>query len=111
MGYTLYYFNLYVRAEPSRMLLSKAGVNFEDRRIEFAEWPELKPTMPNAQVPALKLEDGTLMGESLCILRFLAQSHGFYPNDPKEAAVVDEALEAYQDLIGKMYKPFFASED
>lgn len=111
MGYTFYYFNLYVRGEPVRMLLSKGGVAFEDKRIDFGEWPALKAGMPNGQVPALKLDDGTIMGESLCIIRYLAQTHGFYPNDPREAAIVEEGMEAYQDLIGKIYKPFFASSE
>ena len=56
--YTLHYFNLYVRGEPTRMLLSHAGVPFEDKRYEFSEWPAAKPTMPNQQVPCLELPDG-----------------------------------------------------
>jgi len=45
--YILRYFNVMVRAEPIRMLLSHAGVKFEDRRITKEEWPSIKPSMPN----------------------------------------------------------------
>lgn len=34
----LYYFDLYGRAEPLRMMLSKAKVPFEDVRIPMADW-------------------------------------------------------------------------
>lgn len=44
--YKFYYFALYVRGEPIRMLLEHAGVKFEDNYVTFDEWPKLKPTMP-----------------------------------------------------------------
>ena len=59
----LYYFNLYARAEPIRMLLFKAGVQYEDVRVGFPEWDEFKAhhNPPNGQLPMLVLEDGTKM--------------------------------------------------
>ena len=42
----LTYFNLYARAEPLRMMLCDAKIDFEDERLEFSEWPEIKPTTP-----------------------------------------------------------------
>ena len=45
--YKLYYFDLYLRAEPIRMLLSHADVNYEDITFNFDEWPKYKPDMPN----------------------------------------------------------------
>ena len=46
MGIKLNYFGLYARAEPIRMLLNKANVDFVDNRVTFEQWPALKPTMP-----------------------------------------------------------------
>ena len=109
MGYKFYYFDLYVRGEPIRMLLDQAGVEWEDKRVGFPEWPNLKPTMPNGQVPALEMEDGTKLGESMAILRLLAMKHGFYPEDPMEAFRCDEMMDAYNDVIGKIYTPHFAN--
>ena len=77
--YTLHYFGLYARAEPIRMLLNKAGVNFVDRRVTFEEWGEIKPTMPGGVLPVLEFKDSTMMGESLDIFRYVAEQHGFIP--------------------------------
>uniref|UniRef100_A0A0L8HMB1 GST N-terminal domain-containing protein n=1 Tax=Octopus bimaculoides TaxID=37653 RepID=A0A0L8HMB1_OCTBM len=41
-SYTLYYFNGRGRAEVLRMLFSAAGVQFQDKRIEFSEWSHYK---------------------------------------------------------------------
>ena len=38
----LTYFNLRGRAEPSRLILAQAGVQYEDHRIQREEWPALK---------------------------------------------------------------------
>ena len=44
--YTIYYFPIYVRADPCKMLMAHAGVKFEDKVVSFKEWGALKPTMP-----------------------------------------------------------------
>jgi len=46
-----------VRGEPIRMLLSHAKVKYEDKKISMEEWPSLKKSMPNSQMPALELYD------------------------------------------------------
>ena len=43
----LTYFDLPGRGELSRMLLAYGGQPWEDNRISFAEWPELKPSKYN----------------------------------------------------------------
>ena len=40
----LTYFNGIGRGELSRLILAYAGVAYEDDRITFAQWPELKPS-------------------------------------------------------------------
>jgi hypothetical protein len=42
----LTYFGVYGRAEPIRILLAHAKVDYEDKRITFEEWGALKATMP-----------------------------------------------------------------
>ena len=46
---TLHYFDVYSRGEQIRLLLSHANVNYTDRRIQIADWPNIKPTMPGNQ--------------------------------------------------------------
>ena len=38
----LIYFNGRGRGEPARLILAQAGVEYEDERIEFEDWPALK---------------------------------------------------------------------
>lgn len=42
--YKLTYFNLTGLGEPIRYLLSYGNLQFEDNRIEFADWPKIKPS-------------------------------------------------------------------
>jgi len=57
----VYYFDIYGKAEAIRMLLSKAGVAFEDVRVSGESWAELKGsgTLEYGQVPMVELDDGT----------------------------------------------------
>ena len=43
----LTYFNLRARAEIARLILAQAGEDYEDKRIEFSDWPALKPCKIN----------------------------------------------------------------
>jgi len=56
----LYYFDLYGRGEPIRMLLNHARVDFEDKRLSNAEFAELREngTLPSGQVPLWEDEEG-----------------------------------------------------
>ena len=40
----LTYFNLRGRAEPARLILAYAGVDFDDCRVTSEEWQKLKPS-------------------------------------------------------------------
>lgn len=43
--YKLIYFNVTGLGESIRFLLSQSGIKFEDVRIEYDEWPKIKPSM------------------------------------------------------------------
>ena len=46
------------------------------------------------------------------MFRYVGNFHGFYPkDDPLAAFHVDDMVDAYGDVIGKVYTPFFAPED
>jgi len=44
MSYKLTYFNGRGRAELSRLIFAAAGVQYEDVRIERADWAKMKPS-------------------------------------------------------------------
>lgn len=54
----LHYFDAYGRAEPIRMLLNHAKVEFEDHRFGREEWPQVKTelNLEFGQVPMLEFE-------------------------------------------------------
>lgn len=56
--YKVHYFNLRGRGEIIRLVLTAAGVEFEDRRVEFSEWPSLKPNTPLGSLPFVEIQDG-----------------------------------------------------
>ena len=44
-SYKLSYFNGRGRGECSRLLFAAAGQKFEDVRLQFEDWPKVKPSM------------------------------------------------------------------
>ena len=66
--YTFYYFELHGRGDAIRMMLSRAGVGFDDIHIAFNAWSFFEERMPNKNVPALEFHDGKLQGGSKLIL-------------------------------------------
>ena len=59
----LSYFPLMGRAEPIRMLLTHAQVEFEDERVSFATFKTMKDNgeLEFGQLPVLRWTDGSLM--------------------------------------------------
>ena len=78
----LYYFDLYAKAEPLRMMLGRAGVQYEDVRVTGDSWKALKPQMEFGQVPCLEMDDGTKMYQCTALYNLIAQQNGFLPEDP-----------------------------
>ena len=112
MPVKFHYFGVYARGEPARMILSKGGkLAWEDNRFGFDQWGAIKPTMPNQQVPCLEFEDGTKMGESKAIVRYVAMKNGFYPEVSYQAFLTDEAIETWGEVLAKTYPPQFAPDE
>ena len=88
------YFPSEGRAEAVRLALSIGGLEFEDHRIQFADWPATKPTTPWGAVPVLEW-DGKILSQSNSINRFIGKKTGLYPTDDWEAAKCDEVCGQY----------------
>ncbi|XP_033644356.1 uncharacterized protein LOC117303993 [Asterias rubens] len=100
-SYKLNYFNVRGRGEVSRLCFVVAGVPFEDFRVEFADWPALKPKMPNGAMPVLEV-DGKMLPETQAIQGYLAREFNLAGTNNWESALVNVVAEMISDLK----KPF-----
>ena len=97
----LSYFNIEGLGEPIRLLFKLAHVEFEDHRFGFADWPALKPTMPNGTVPVLQM-DGRVYTQCPAIMRYFGGQHGMYPASGVEQYNVEEVQGLVGDITGIM---------
>ena len=96
----LHYFEFYGRAEPIRLLLSHAGVQFDDVRHKMEDWPELKQKSEQfelGQLPVLE-KDGKNYCQAMAILRYLGASHGYLPEDAEQLYRVDRLMDLLFDF-------------
>jgi len=109
--YKLTYFNGRGRAEPSRLIFAFAGQQFEDHRIEGAEWPALKSKTPFGQLPVLCIDDGKIcLSQSKAIARYLGNEFHLVPKDHIAAAKADMYVDGYDD-VSKHFQPWFVEKD
>merc|ERR1711962_1895763 len=87
-GIKLTYFNARGRAEPARLILAQAGIEYEDIRIEREEWAALKPKVPMGQLPCMEVE-----GKTIC------------------QSMADQAVDAVNDLITELVKVMHQPEE
>ena len=114
--YTLIYFPVYARGEPTRMMLAHGGANWKNEipGQGTPAWPELKKTLPgHAQLPILKLKDGTLLTQSIAIARFVAKKLGYYPTDDVLACKADQIIDdtyGEEKVFMTIMKPCFLGD-
>ncbi|OEU08698.1 putative glutathione S-transferase [Fragilariopsis cylindrus CCMP1102] len=80
----LTYFDIEGVAESVRLAFTFAGVDFEDDRIKFPEWGELKPKTPHGTLPIMTIDDGPMLTQSGAMLRYagsLDKTGALYPTD------------------------------
>ena len=96
----------------SRLGFILAGVEFEDKRVKFPEWNDLKPQTPNGKLPVMQIDDGPMLTQSMAMLRWVAAkySDSLYPiKDVDKMFAVDEVLGLLDDFrsvwLPSMYLP------
>mmetsp|Transcript_37770 Transcript_37770/g.52446 ORF Transcript_37770/g.52446 Transcript_37770/m.52446 type:complete len:222 (-) Transcript_37770:159-824(-) len=100
MSLKLTYFNLEAAAEKIRLACVVTNTVFEDNRISFDDWKELKPKTKYGQLPFLT-EEGKEMYQSFALLKYIARKYGddnLYPQDPVKLYAVEEALGLLDDF-------------
>ncbi|HQX23584.1 MAG TPA: glutathione S-transferase [Pseudomonadota bacterium] len=85
------------RGEAARLAMHLGGIAFEDRRIPGKDWPALRDTMPFQALPVLEV-DGVSISQSNTINRYLGKLTGLYPRDDWQATLVDEVMDAVEDI-------------
>jgi glutathione S-transferase len=95
----LTYFDIEAAAEPVRLALALAHVEYEDIRVKFPDWPTLKPTTPYGQLPTMTYDGGRTMTQSPAMLRWvgnLDESKALYPVD--KLYEIEEAIGLIEDM-------------
>ena len=93
------------RAEPTRIAMSIAGIDFEDRRISFSEFGRMRAGMPLSAVPTLEI-DGIVYTQSNAMNRYFGKQAGLYPEDPWQAFLCDEVMGALEDVMHATVRTF-----
>jgi glutathione S-transferase len=86
------------RGEVARLAMHLAGIAFEDKRITDKDWPALRDSTPFQSLPVLEV-DGKVIAQSNTINRYLGKLAGLYPKDDWQAALVDEVMDAVEDIM------------
>lgn len=103
--YKLTYFDTDGRAAPIRIAFHAAGIDFEDKRINFQEFMALRESLRFHCVPTLEI-DGTVVTQSNAMARYIGKMAGLYPEDDLQALYCDEAMGAIEDLLHALVPTF-----
>ncbi len=96
--YRLSYFDIDGgRAEPIRIALHAAGIDYEDNRLSFQQFGEGRKAFRFTCVPVLEI-DGQQVTQSTALTRYAGKLAGLYPEDALQALYCDEAMGAVEDV-------------
>jgi glutathione S-transferase len=99
----LLYFDAPVsRGEECRLALHIAGVDFEDVRIQSADWPAMKERTPYGSLPVLELPGKPPFAHSNAILVLVGRRHDLHPTDDFEAARHEGMMQHVEDLRARV---------
>jgi len=105
----LTYFDGRGRGEVARQILAYSGQPWEDDRISFAEWPELKPKTPLGTLPVLEY-DGMKLSQSVTVCRFLAEEFGIAGKTNREKAMANMIVDTIVDVQIECFKNAFEKD-
>ena len=110
-NYKLTYFDIDGgRGEPLRVALHSAGVGFEDDRLSFPEFMEVRGNLRFNAVPTMEF-DGAPFTQSNALCRYVGKMAGLYPEDDIQALRCDEVMDAIEDLTARIQPTLFLKDD
>lgn len=88
--------------------LTIGGLEFEDRRVSYAQVAELRAAgqLPNGQVPMLEI-DGARFGQSNALLAWAGRRAGLYPDDLQ--LLIDAAEGTLADIVCALNPQWYGS--
>ena len=98
------------RAEPIRIAFHAAGIEFEDHRLSFPEFSEVRGDTRFNSVPVLEI-DGAAVTQSNALCRYVGKLAGLYPEDDLQALYCDETMGALEDVIHYIMQTLFLQGD
>uniref|UniRef100_A0A2A4J0N1 glutathione transferase n=1 Tax=Heliothis virescens TaxID=7102 RepID=A0A2A4J0N1_HELVI len=108
--YVLTYFDGKGVAESSRLLMAYGGEEFEDIRVSFKDWPELKPKTLFGALPTLHI-DGKQYAQSIAISRYFGQKHGLAGDTLEDALEVDQMVDYIMELRVKLSEVHYEADE
>lgn len=108
--YKFTYFNIRGLAETSRYIFAVAGQEYEDIRIDIADWNTFKETTPLGQLPFLEV-DGHRIPQSMAIHRYLGRKFDLYGGSDIEKAQIDVVLDILNDLNAQAGKATYEQDE
>lgn len=105
----LTYFNGRGRAELSRLIMAQAGIAYQDIRVDFQDWQNIKEGTLFGSMPFLEY-DGELIGQSMTIARFLARKAGLGGTNELQQAKAEMMVEFFKDFTDGYPKMMFCKD-
>ena len=93
------------RGEPARIAFHAAGIEFEDNRISFPEFQEMRLGTRFNSLPVLEI-DGAEVTQSNSMNRYVGRMANLYPSDDLQALYCDEVMDALEDLTHYIVQTF-----
>lgn len=91
------------RGEPVRIAFHAAGIEFDDHRLSFPEFGEMRDSTRFHSVPVLEI-DGQEVTQTNAMLRYLGRLGDLYPADTLQALYCDEVMGAAENLTYHIVK-------
>ena len=97
----LEYFPFEGKAEQVRIALAITGIPFSDVHITMDQWQAKKPSTRHGALPEMTLPDGTVITDSVAMLRLVGEADEegkLYPSDVAKRLKIDQILGLVGDL-------------